>query len=174
MFKYKKIVKNLSGFVLGVGYLNNSILTEINKNNNIEVDILSNNSLLTDMNMIDSNVSKKGKRVNIKKLRKSFRNKKPDYILCNVDSINKYLKYFIKDSLYITRNKIYIYSDSNETELEDIFKKYKRYHDDVILEKDLIIINTINYKRNIFKNIWYYIVDSFVNLYEAIGNILAG
>ena len=71
MFKYKKIVKNLSGFVLGVGYLNNSILTEINKNNNIEVDILTNNSLLTDMSMIHSNVSKKGKRVNIKKLRKS-------------------------------------------------------------------------------------------------------
>ena len=174
MFKYKKIIKDLNGFVLGVGYLNNKIIDAINKNNNIEVDLLSNNSLASDKNMLDKKTRKNGKRVNIKKLKKLFRHKKPDYILCNVDSVNKYLKYFIKDSLYITKNKIYIYSDSNNIDLDDLAKKYKRYVSDVTIDKECIVIDTINYKRNIFKNIWYYIVDTFVNLYEIIGTVLAG
>ena len=93
-------------------------------------------------------------------------------VICNIDDVMNYLKYFVKDSLYITNERIYIYSESKKNDLTNIEKKYRRYINDVVNGDEYIIINTINYKRNIFKNLWYYIVDTFTSIYDFIGNIL--
>lgn len=176
MRKLRYEIKDLRGFVLGVGYINDSLLKEMNKNDYIKVDLLTSDFLnATKKNMVDKEIrkkKKKGKTIYIKKLKKAFRHDKPDYIICNIDDVMNYLKYFVKDSLYITNERIYIYSESKKNDLTNIEKKYRRYINDVVNGDEYIIINTINYKRNIFKNLWYYIVDTFTSIYDFIGNIL--
>ena len=171
-------IKDLKGFVLGVGYLKEKIMKEIDKNDLIEVDLLTNDDIVVSSKKTiksDSNdKKKKGKSVSIKKLKKVFKKRRPDYIICNIDDVKAYLKYFIKDSMYITNQAIYVYSDSKDTDLNDILKRYRRYIDTVEYDNEYILINTTNYHSNMFKNIYYFIIDSFINLYEYIGSFLAG
>ncbi len=173
-------IKDFKGFVLGIGYLKDKILKEMDKNDYIEVSLLTSNfAEATKKSLVDKEIrkrKKKGKTVYIKKLKKSFKYKRPDYIVCNINDVNNYLKYFIKDSLYITNQKIYIFSEGDKVELENIVKKYKRYINTVEYDpkNNYIIIDTSNYYNNIFKNAWYFIVDTFISIYDSIGNVLAG
>ena len=170
-------IKSFKGFVLGVGNLKDKIIKEIEKNDYIEVDLLTNESVSINKKKKFVNIDfkkKKGKSVSIKKLKKVFKNKRPDYIICNIDDVYNYTKYFIKDSMYITNNSIYVYSESKNIDLKEIEKKYKRYIDNVEYNDDYIVINTTNYHSHIFKNMWYFIVDIFTAIYDYIGNLLAG
>lgn len=167
-------IKDLKGYVLGVGILKNKILTELNKNDYVEVNILTNNNIsIPASSKLKPDSSKKGKKIVIKKLKKYFKKKKPDYIICNIDDVKSYLKYFVKDSLYITKQRIYIYSDSKDVDLKDIEKKYLRYTKSVEIINDAILIDTTNYNPNIFKNACYYFVDTLVAIYDFIANVIA-
>lgn len=166
-------IKKLNGYILGVGNLSDKILKEFLKNDFIEVNLLTNDNIKLPVNTKFSNIKKKnGKSIKISKLKKYFKTKRPDYIICNVNDVKDYLKHFIKDSLYITNEKIYIYTENNEIDLDVIFKRYRRYNVDVVKGKKNIVVDSSNYKSNIFKNIYYYIVDSFINLYDYISTIL--
>lgn len=174
MSKLAYDIKNLKGYVLGVGILNDKILTALEKNDFVDVNILTNNNIeipkKSKLN-IQSN-EKKGKKIIIKKLKKYFKHHKPDYMICNIDDVKKYLKYFIKDSLYITKDKIYIYSNNLDLSLEEIARKYKRYTKKVEIFNDYVLIDTTNYQPSLFKNMFYYIIDSLLFLYNFISNIL--
>lgn len=175
MSKLEYEIKNLKGFVLGVGYLKDKILKEMEKNDYIEVDLLTNDSPFISKKNINAIPKKqKGKKVSIKKIKKIFKKKRPDYIICNIDDVLSYLRYFVKDSLYITNNTIYIYSDSKNINLDDIYKRYKRYIDSIDNKDGYIIINTLNYKNKALKNIKYFVVDTLNIIYDFIGNILTG
>ena len=172
-------IKDLKGFVLGVGYLKDKILSEMNKNDYIEVSLLTNdiNSAVY-KSAVDKKTRKKrkkGKSVYIKKIKKTFRKHRPDYIICNVDDVETYLKHFVKDSTYITNQKIYIFSEEKKVDLDIVASKYKRYvnEDAITINKEYIIVDTTNYSYNPFKNAWYIVVDSFTAIYDFIGNILA-
>ena len=169
--------KNLAGSVLGIGYINDKYLKELNKNDAISVDLLTSNlASATKKSLVAKEIrkdKKKGKSVYIKKIKKVFKRHKPDYIICNVDDVNNYLKSFIKDSLYITKDKLFIFSEENKVDLDELFNKYKRYNKSIEKKDKYLIIDNTNYKNNILKNIWYYIIDTFIAIYDYIGTILA-
>ena len=160
------VIKKLSGNVVGIG-LDDKLVKEIEKNN-----------LITNCNLLDSYTKKekklkgiKGKTINIKKLRKVFKKKKVDYIICNYSVLEKYLITFVSDSVYINLKKIYFY---NIKETDVLIKKYKRYNTIIKNTKEYLEIDNSNSKTNKFKDIYYTTIDFINRIIEIIGDILMG
>ena len=159
-----KIIKNLDGKVLGIG-LNEELVKQIENNEKIvECDLLNSYS------KGKSKFSLFNKTIRIKKIRKVFKKKKIDYVICNYDEINKYFNTFIKDSIYISKTKIY-YFGNNDIEL--LKNKYGRYDTNIIIKnKNLIEIDCSKAKNNFFKDNYYRLNDFKSKLIEVIGDIL--
>ena len=158
----KDIIKNMNGKVIAIGTdekINNCLM----KNENIDCVLLNSYS--------KGNKKGRAKTIRIKKIRRKFKKKKIDYIICNYNEISKYMNTFIKDSVYITKNKIYYYNVSKD----DInVKKYKRYNTKIVNIGKLIEIDMNFSKTNIFKDIYYAIIDNFTKVIEFIGDLLMG
>ena len=171
--KIYDITKCTSGNVLGIGV--DEKITEI----------LEQNSLVTNCNLLNSytkqtNKTKtkkqKTKQIRIKKLRKVFKKKKVDFIICNIEEIKKYTKTFIKDSVYINKDMLYIYNIKDEELKQELIKKYKRYNTIVEEIKDnettILKIDNKNSKTNIIKDIFYLIIDTLIQLFNIISDLL--
>lgn len=171
--KIYDIAKCVSGNVLGIGV-----------DENIS-EILEQNELVLNCNLLDSytketntntNKKKKLKKIRIKKIRKIFKKKKVDFIICNIDTINKHLKTFIKDSIYINKDMLYIYNIKDEELKQDLIKKYKRYTKNIEEIKDkkniILKIDNKNSKTNIFKDLFYIIIDTFMQIINVISDLL--
>ena len=164
MKELKKIIKGLSGTILGIG-LNEELVKEIENNDNI-----------LECNLLNSYIKGKkkfslfNKTIKIKKIRKIFKKKKIDYIICNYEEINKYFNTFIKDSIYIKNKKIYYFGN---IDIELLKSKYSRYDTNILVtNKNLIEINCSNAKNNFFKDLYYRLKDFKDNIIEIIGDIL--
>ena len=164
MNKLKTIVKKLSGNVLGIG-LSEDLTTLIENNNNI-----------IECNLLNSYVKGKFKKsffkktIRIKKIRKVFKKKKIDYIVCNYDEISNYLNTFVKDSIYINKGKIYFYFI---IDIDLLKLKYGRYDVKInLVDKKIIEIDTSLAKNNFFKDNYYRLVDFKNHLIEIIGDVL--
>ena len=181
-----KIVKNVSGNVVSIG-LDDELNDLLEQNMSIlDLDIISLNkkrgtitSKSNDqLNKYDTKYKikrMKNKKINIKKLRKLYNKKKVDYLLVNYEIIKKYMRYFIKDSVYINNNKLYLFGTSNK-EIKTIVKKYKRYN--VLIkptenkEYFILEIDNTNSKNNKIKDIFYFISDTFEVISDFIGDFL--
>ena len=170
----KKIIKKLSGSVLSIG-LSENLLSELNNNDKIlELDEIGFNDSKKGSIKTAKKV-KKRKRINIKKLRKIYKKKGTNYIICNYEIIKKYMRFFIKDSVYINNKKLYLYGTSIK-EVKQIISKYKRYN--VLVKntenKDYFVleIDNTSSKNNIFKDFIYFIIDTFELVSDLIGNFL--
>ncbi len=161
----KKVIKNISGFVLAFG-LDEKLITNLNNNHNIEECILLDNYTKKEKKAHGI----KGNNISIKKLRKKFKKKRVDYIICNYEVIQKYLNTFIKDSVFINKNKIYFYNVTDHT----LLKKYSRYNAQVIINKNYIEIDTSNSKNNFIKDLYYSVLDFGNKMIDIIGDILMG
>lgn len=88
----------------------------------------------------------------------------------------KHYKYVFKDSIYLSKGKLYFYAN-NDIDIEYL-NKYKRYNSKIALKEyentKLVIIDNSNSKTNKFKNILYLISDTMTNLIDFISNILVG
>jgi len=86
-----------------------------------------------------------------------------------------YYKYFIKDSVHLNNNKLYIYADKN-IDKDLLIKNYKRYNTNIEYNEYkngyIIIIDNTKSKTNFIKDILYFTKDTFYNIAEAIGNLL--
>ena len=113
---------------------------------------------------------------NVKKLKKSFKKKSIDNIVCNYEYIKRFTKQFVRDSVYLNRGKIYIYGDKDD--ITDLVNKYKRYTTDIEELEDkgkfLLIANNSNAKNNKIKDMGYYIIDTMSNVANVIADILIG
>jgi len=171
--KIYDITKCTSGNVLGIGV--DEKITEL----------LEQNSLVTNCNLLNSYTKQtknkktkkqKTKQIRIKKLRKVFKKKKVDFIICNIEEIKKYTKTFIKDSIYINKDMLYIYNIKDEELKQELIKKYKRYNTIVEEIKDqettILKIDNKNSKTNIFKDIFYLIIDTLIQLFNIISDLL--
>lgn len=157
-----KEIRKMKGSLLGIGIDDKNMLDEIEQNDSINLCyILSKGS---SYNKKRFNFFKKGKRktINIKKIKNYFFKKSVDTILCEYNTIKKYSKSFISNSIYINKEKIIIYGDIND--LKTVEERYKRYSKEIKIEKNnrsfMIIINTKESKTNFFKDKYYIIKDS--------------
>lgn len=169
--KITDIIKKMEGNVLAIGIENEHFISALNNNNKVTTCNL--------MNLHGSNktgkISKKGKTVNIKKIRKKFKKKRVDYIICNINDIKSFTKTFVKDSVYINKSNLYIYGDT-AYDYELLVKKYQRYKTkidvDVDSSKFILSIDNSKAKTNIFKDTIYMIIDSINNFFDLISTVL--
>ena len=171
--KIYDITKCLSGNVLGIG-VDEKIIELLEKNN-----LVTNCNLLNSYSKTKKTKTQKKqrlKKIRIKKIRKTFKKKKVDFIICNIEEIKKYTKTFIKDSIYINKDMLYIYNIKDEELKQELIKKYKRYStivEEIKDEKTTILkIDNKNSKTNIFKDTYYLIIDTSIQLFNIISDLL--
>lgn len=162
-----KIIKQIDGNVLGIG-LDEKLSDTIEKNNKI-----------IECNLLNSYVKGKfkgslfQKTIKIKKLRKVFKKKKVDYIICDYDQISKYLNTFVKDSIYINKNKLYFFGN---VDIDLINYKYQRYDTNINIKKyknkSIVEIDNSKAKNNFLKDTYYRIKDFKDKIIEVIGDVL--
>lgn len=176
MYKYLlDIIKKVEGNVVGIG-LESILLDGFNKNNKVNVYTIDRAKPGLGIGKRKKRKTSSGRTINIKKLYKYFKKKNIDYIFCDVEEINDYLKYFIRDSIYLNRSKLYLYGKKDEIDIELFEKRFKRYHSNIEIRefKDsiLLIIDNSKAKSNWFKNKWFYFSDTMYNLVDFISNVL--
>ena len=141
------------------------------------------NDKIVDCDLFDcwndkENEEKKGNYKNfyITQLRKKYKKKKINYIICNIDKMDKYLKIFIKDSIYINNNIIYLFSYNKNYNFNKVIKKYNRYNvkiDKIEVENGIILkIETKDAFNHKISDSIYYIIDSIGDLLNMITDIL--
>ncbi len=160
-----KEIEQMSGNVLGIGDFCKSTIEKINKN-----DKIKNCNILGNGDSNEDGISKT-KMMRISNIRK-FKHKKINYLICNYDKIDKYLKTFIKDSIYITSE--YIYFCTKEVDLiEKLYNRYNVQIKEVKCSDDtILIINTKKARNNRIKELVYLVVDTFDKFVEIITNLL--
>lgn len=163
-----KIIKKISGNVLAIG-IDEELTSFLNDNKNITECTLLN----AYKKGKTKEKSKKGKSISIKKIRKKFKKKKIDYIICNYKDIESYINTFVKDSVFINNKKLYYFGD---IDIELIKKRYSRYKTNItikqISDKYLVEIDNSLARNNVIKERYYRIIDGFSRLIEIIGDIL--
>ena len=150
------------------------MLDKIEENEKIDLCYILSNGNKTDKKF---KLFKKGKNktVNIRKLKKHFKKKSIDNIVCDYEVIKKHIRSFQSGSVYVNRGKLYIYG--NIKDLKNLEKRYKRYTDEVILEKNtrsfLLIVDNSKTKNNIVKDNIYRISDLFNDVLDFLTELLA-
>lgn len=167
----KSYVKNINGNLLGIGIKDDKILELIEKNDNIKIcDLLNSNNIHN-----EDGKGKKMKTISIKKIRKIFKKKRFHYIIANAEELKPYFKTFVRDSIYINKDIIYIYT-SKEYDYSRLKIMYERYNAKIAVEKcrdgNILIIDTSNTKDHRVKNKIYYIYDIGYELIDSIGEFL--
>ncbi len=104
--------------------------------------------------------------VNIKTLRKKYRNKFFNTIIINYEEIAKFDKHWVADSVFLCRDKIYVYNYN-----ERVLKKYQRYNVNCRAKKHLeIIVGDV--KPGFFARKKHYLQDSLEQLFDYISDFL--
>ncbi len=164
------IIKKLNGNLLAFEIDNKKIIDVIDSNNKIT------NCDLYNCWCEEDDSKGKSKRVFITSLRKRYKKKGNDYIIAFIDNMDKYFKTFIKDSIYINKKDIYLYTYNKEYDLDLIIKKYKRYNvniEIINLKNGCILkISTSNAKNNRIKDFYYYVYDLLIDIIDSITDIL--
>ena len=169
--KIYDIAKLVSGNVLGIG-VDEKISQILEQNERV----LNCNLLNSEVKITQQGKKERQKKISVKKIRKIFKKKNVDYIICNIEEMKKYLKTFIRDSIYINKDMLYIYNIKDEELKEELIKKYKRYNTKIeeIKDKNNIIlkIDNKNSKTNKIKDIKYMIIDTLISLFNLISDLL--
>lgn len=164
--------KNFVGNVVCIGVKNEELLLALNKNKKASIFAVESCGKRTIFSSRKKAVTKNGKKVNIKKLRKTFKNKSIDNLIYDINEMYEYFKYFIGDSIQITKGKIYLYGTSKFIDPKVLINRYKRYNTTAFLEVNgdnfVIVIDAENSKTNWFKNKFYLIIDTFHNIGDMI------
>ncbi|MBR2833163.1 MAG: hypothetical protein IKE75_01860 [Bacilli bacterium] len=172
MEKLIEYIKKMEGTTLGIGIELEKIKDTIQKNDKINTCYLLEESF--SFNKKKMKIFEKTKTVNIKKIRKVFKKKRIENLICNYKTISPFVKTFVKDSVYINKGKLYIYSNSENC--KEIAEKYKRYTADIKIEKSddyyIIIVNNKNTINSKLKDIKYWWQDTISNLADILTNIL--
>ena len=168
-----KIIKNLKGSLLGIGITDDSILEAIEKNDDIHTCYILSTLSLTGKKF---SLTKRGrnKKVNIKKIKKYFKKKSLDTIICNYSTIMQFQRSFIPNSVYLNKGSLYIYGE--KADLESLKKKYQRYTKDIEIKKlnkgFIIKINNQKTKNHFFKDLFYRSKDLAIDIIDLVTEIL--
>ena len=171
--KLLQIVKKAKGSFLNIGLTDEQLLEAIEQNGNIDICYLLSNVSLTGkkFNAIGFHRNKK---INIKKIRKYFKKKSLDTVLCDYELIKQFRRSFVSNSVYINKEMLYLYG--NKDELEEVSDKYKRYTSVIELikakDKYILKVNNKNTKNNLFKDNFYRIKDFISDSLDFITELL--
>lgn len=163
----KKILKKLQGAILVVGLDSNEFMKVIDENKEIVYcDFL---------NLISDNKKEEGSSgqvLNIRKLRKKYKKNKFDYILVEINDVKDYLKYFVKDSIYLCKKKIYIFNNDCE-KLESMYQRYDVDIETKIVKNDrYLIIDVSRASNKLICDIGYFLYDTLVYLVDKLSEVL--
>lgn len=168
-----KEIKQMQGTLLGIGITSEKIKKAIENNKNITIcNLLEKPEKQTNKKKLK--IKNKTRTINIKKIKKTFRKKRIESIICNEEIITPFLKTFVRDSVYINKGKLYIYGKKQT--LETIKEKYQRYTNDIQLienkNSNILIINNKNTKNNKIKDIGYWWKDTATSFLDLLTLIL--
>ncbi|HPF82987.1 MAG TPA: hypothetical protein PLV83_02305 [Bacilli bacterium] len=172
-----KIAKSLDGTVLTLGFETDSKLIKTIENNKK----ITFYSCLTDLDKKKKDKKEKKKffsnnTIDKKKLYKSLKKQKYDYLLCDFNLIKPFFNNFIKNSNKLTNKKIYFILDNKVYDYEEIEKRYNRYNASSIAKGSndsyLIEIDVAIMKMTLFKRFIYSFRDTFYNIVEFIASVI--
>ena len=170
----EEIIKKTKGNVLSV-CLDEKLMNAFKNNNKINLYSIDSDSSSNIFNRKNKRKTNKGKTINIKKLRKYINKKSVDYMFCNMNEMFGYYKYFIKDSIHLNNNKLYIYADK-DIDKDLLIKNYKRYNVKIECTEYktgyILTIDNTKSKNKYIMDKLYFIKDTFYNIAEFIGNLL--
>ncbi len=170
----EEIIKKTKGNVLSV-CLDEKLMNAFKNNNKINLYSIDSDSSSNIFNRKNKRKTNKGKTINIKKLRKYINKKSVDYMFCNMNEMFGYYKYFIKDSIHLNNNKLYIYAEKN-IDKDLLIKNYKRYNVKIECTEYktgyILTIDNTKSKNKYIMDKLYFIKDTFYNIAEFIGNLL--
>lgn len=163
----KEIIKVMNGKLLLIGNYSNKLKEIIDNNENILFcDELTSN-------VVDGKGKGKTKRLNIKKIKKHYKKNKINNTIVNFEEVKEYKNTFVKDSTYITKGNIIVIDKNSD---ETIFNMYKRYTKDIkiinSLDGKIFVINSSKAKNNKIKDMYYFIHDLIIDIFDTIGNLL--
>ncbi len=163
----KEIIKVMNGKLLLIGNYSNKLKEIIDNNENILFcDELTSN-------VVDGKGKGKTKRLNIKKIKKHYKKNKINNTIVNFEEVKEYKNTFVKDSTYITKGNIIVIDKNSD---ETIFNMYKRYTKDIkiinCLDGRIFVINSSKAKNNKIKDMYYFIHDLIIDIFDTIGNLL--
>lgn len=165
----KTLISQLDGTLIGIGLEQKELITAIEKNDKI-IDCKLLNSIEFEENQ-NVKLKRRKKYIAIKKIRKKFKKKKHDYMLINYAHIAPYLKYIIKDSIYVTKKEIFLYN----IPIEDrnlLQKRYRRYCVTIETKEEILKINVEKAKNHFLLDLCYFIGDTFYNFIEILSEFL--
>ncbi len=169
-------INKFKGNLLCIGVNDEGFIKLLEKNNNINTYLINRHKTKLGLRRNKKVTMNNGKKINIKKLEKTFTYKSIDNIICSYDEISDYFKYFIDDSLNICCGNIYIYGYQDEIDIQSIINRYNKYIVEVSKsDKDntfLIIVKTPNKKIGPIIKKGHLIINSFKNIGDFISNIL--
>lgn len=176
MSKIEKIlidsIKKMNGYVLGFGNLDEKTIKEIDKNKNIsEFMLLSDNCINTG----GKQKAKRKKHILYKKIRKKFKKKNVTNVIACYDDLKKYRRRFISDSLFLSKENIYVFIKDEDIDEELVERRFKRYHQEVKLiecsDGFVLHIKKIKYRKNKFRDTLYLFLDSISDMVSLIGDL---
>jgi|GEM_PF-3294977 len=181
MQELNEIGKKLKGSVLVIGFDDDSkIVKDLKNNKNLNiVYTLTNNTKGKNKKTKKKKKKLNGERnIDIKKLKKEFKKQTFDYIICAFDTVTPFFRSFIKNSILLAKEKIYLYVEGTDYDHEQIFYRYERYGAKVfksgVKEEYLFEIKVNNVKVPFYKSFRYWFKDIGYDFVEFIGNILIG
>lgn len=169
-----KIIKSFYGNIFTLGITDKDIITNVQNNPNINHFFMLNINQKVEY---DESVNYKPvKNVKIKKIKKKNKRKKIDFTLCEISDCKAHFKTFINDTIYFTKNKIYYYGKTDEYDLDDLIKKYRRYNVIITITKYsdefILEIDTSCAKTNKIKSFFYRIIDSISSFFDFLTDFL--
>lgn len=169
-----QIIRHGVGNVLAIGPTE-SMQSELEKNDAITVcDVLNHPKKEEGTKKTFFN---KEKTFHFKKMRKTFHKKKKDILLGDIIELKNHLRTFIRDSIYITKGTIYLYTWDKTYDFDLLIKRYQRYSVVCKLEQckdgSILIIPVQNAKNHYIKEKLYYVVDTIIDIIDIIGDALA-
>lgn len=170
----KQIVKDLDGKMSVFGSVYDKILNLIDKSKNIlSCDLISEYSFSFSGKKSGSGILKK---FNIKKLKKVYEKDSINQVIINLDEFDKYKKTLIRDSAYICKGNIIIFSENKEYDIDTIISRYNRYkcfssyHE--CSDGFIIVIDASASISHKYLDKFYFIKDTFYDVIETISNLL--
>ena len=167
------ISKKIKGRLVCFDVNNTNVLDAIEKNKKIDglYEFSFSNKISKKMKY-----KLKRKRYNIKKIKKYFKKKSIDYFMGDITNLKKYFNTFIKNSINLNNNTIYLYGKNSDYDLNELIYRYKRYGIKVTVKNNeeyfVLEIIVLDIKTKFLKNCQYQVRDNMYNIGEYISQVL--